>query len=372
MESDCESYDKAIYKFEENILALSTTNNVDELHREWAQVSKYTDPNYESNHDTDRPQCVCNRLLKKEVFVCHNKSTNKFCFLGSKCIKRIKLKKGTGKVNSIMRDLMNCLWEKGEYKSIKDLNEYSDNIRNLISAHILSSLDTSFEIYKLTELLNETIDLRDNNVDKTAETYEVYNNLIAKIENKITTIQKGIELKKKLQEEENKRRQEERDSKRLAELMRKEHERRDAIMKKEKQDEENRIKKQKEIAENKIKWEKEKEESDRRYIEYLEQQNVLKKKKEEDEKIRLEQQKEAKRLKEEELRVINAERLHKEEISDAETKKAIAEYKKGVSENKKNICKCNNEYCYICVCDEPEFDSDKFCDRCLRYGYRRC
>ncbi len=115
-----------LHKFEKNILGLSKTRNVDELHLEWVAVG------YEKTDGND-VRCVCNRWIKY-VYYFYNHVTNRTIAVGTACADKLKEIIGrNGKARSVV-NLCDLGLKPGIYTEITDLEAYSEEIRRQICA----------------------------------------------------------------------------------------------------------------------------------------------------------------------------------------------------------------------------------------------
>jgi hypothetical protein len=115
-----------LHKFDKNILGLSKTKNVDELHLEWVAVG------YEKTDGNDT-RCICSRWIKY-VYYFYNHVTNRTIAVGTACADKLKEIIGrNGKARSVV-NLCDLGLKPGIYTEITDLEAYSEEIRRQICA----------------------------------------------------------------------------------------------------------------------------------------------------------------------------------------------------------------------------------------------
>jgi hypothetical protein len=229
---------KSSHKFEENILKLSETNEVDKLHEEWVCLG------YDErviNSET----CICNKEIGN-VYRFLNMKTMKMINVGTNCVKKLQLKKCKS-VRLIMSSFIGGV--RGNYNQICDLIKYSNQnwlaFLDAIKTRVNSDWDNLIgltEINKIMAILSENgvectelhmiVDAIKKRLDERAqlaETHRIFTEKVAKHAEleRIRIYKERIRqrrLQDKLQEEEKVRIQklqrEERDRKRSLELER--------------------------------------------------------------------------------------------------------------------------------------------------------
>ena len=140
------------YNFEENLLALSESKNIDDAMNEWSVINK----NYEVLSE-GRVVCICNKTIKHVHYAC-NLRTNKFAYLGTACVGkfRTKIKHIT---NNTLRNVFMDMIGDGLYQRIFDIQGYSDEVRIRLTKHF----ETTQKHYKsLDDYLKELKELIDD------------------------------------------------------------------------------------------------------------------------------------------------------------------------------------------------------------------
>ena len=172
------------YNFENNILKLSKTKEINQLQGEWEFVGK------ERKEDG---LCICGHRMKKvEYYV--NTLTGHVIQVGSDCRKKLRLLESNRKLNPILKEFVEC--SQLGYANIFDLLRYCEESRNRMVKLIMKRIDISSDIATLQILLKELLDLVDLHIQNTI-TCEYINELIEKVQIKI----QGIEKKEKEQRE---------------------------------------------------------------------------------------------------------------------------------------------------------------------------
>jgi len=107
------------YKFDKNLLELSTAQEIDEAKKEWYYICNET-------RQSDDGHCICNHKIKHVVYL-YNKTTKKAISVGSACYKKFNLdaeKMSSPTFNYVLRDAI----EKGKYTMIGNVMQFSDEI----------------------------------------------------------------------------------------------------------------------------------------------------------------------------------------------------------------------------------------------------
>ena len=110
------------YNYEKNILELSETNDIKEVHKEW--ISLVPPCRMEQ-----KERCICNRgiIIVQRFF---NTKTKRVINVGTTCVKELHLNKCKS-INNMIKSLIDG--EPGEYEQIADLIKYSnDNLQKII------------------------------------------------------------------------------------------------------------------------------------------------------------------------------------------------------------------------------------------------
>ena len=143
------------YKFDENILELSETDDPEKLHEEWIHMSY--------NEHVDIPvRCICTHVIyNPHMFL--NIKTKKMINLGTTCVKKLRLNKNNS-VRSVFLKFING--SRGEYQDICDLIKYSNENWVTFLESIKSKVHSVWDnLIGLTEI-NKIIKLfSDNSID---------------------------------------------------------------------------------------------------------------------------------------------------------------------------------------------------------------
>jgi len=117
------------FNFNENILKLSRTTDVETLEEEWAVLDE----------KTDLPEpltCVCNAQVKAKVFIIYNHLTHQFAYAGNSCVRKFKPKTNRRRLGGFVDFVM----ERVAYVEITDIFKYSEDIRALYTKFMFEKL----------------------------------------------------------------------------------------------------------------------------------------------------------------------------------------------------------------------------------------
>ena len=106
---------KGYHKFEENIMKLSQTKDIENLHEEWVSLAY-------DEHVINPETCICNREIGN-VHRFLNMKTMKMINVGTNCVKKLRLKKCQS-VRIVMNSFIGGV--RGNYNQICDLIKYSN------------------------------------------------------------------------------------------------------------------------------------------------------------------------------------------------------------------------------------------------------
>jgi len=140
------------YNFQTNLLKASSNPNYDEAIKEWRRLYR------ESREVSDLP-CICNHKIRHCTYM-YNVITKFAIIVGSTCYKKFKLSIPMIK-NNIYTQILQDVFEKGEYCIIDDIVEYSEKVKLRLEEHYKnsikhSSLDDLYKIsYSITEIIND-------------------------------------------------------------------------------------------------------------------------------------------------------------------------------------------------------------------------
>jgi hypothetical protein len=142
---------KAYHKFEENILQLSETKLLDNLHEEWVSLSY-------DEHVNTLERCICNREIGN-VYRYLNMKTKRMINVGTDCVKKLRLK-NCRSARSILTGTISGT--RGNYQQICDLIKYSNENWLTFLESIKSKANSDWdnligltEINKIIEFLSE-------------------------------------------------------------------------------------------------------------------------------------------------------------------------------------------------------------------------
>ena len=139
------------YNFEENLLALSESDNIDDAMNEWCVINK----NYEVLSD-GRVVCICNKTIKHVHYAC-NLRTNKFAYLGTSCVGKFRTKIKHIDNNTLRNVFMDMIGD-GLYQRIFDIHGYSDEVKTRLTKHF----ETNKHYKSLDAYLKELKELIDD------------------------------------------------------------------------------------------------------------------------------------------------------------------------------------------------------------------
>ena len=122
---------KAAYNFDEHIIGLSKTNDINKISEEWIEC-------YRRELSTQSGHCICQRKIKHIIYM-YNTFTKNFITVGTTCFSKFKghiksLKK------SILVEIFNQRNTNSEYKLIDDIFIYSENIEQELITHIMNRI----------------------------------------------------------------------------------------------------------------------------------------------------------------------------------------------------------------------------------------
>ena len=196
------------WKLEQNIKALSVSQDTPDCFKEWRVVSSITPLNLLGVH-----RCLCSNINLKRGFRVYNSKTEEFAVLGSACVKKIGIKKGKIKKNSILSLIM----KSAIYTEGLDPKEASIIIKQIIFDGFEWEIENADELDRLNVILVE--------IEWDIENYQfsflksLQERLIAKI-NDIQTMLDERERQRILEQERQNTIQAERERREVEELMR--------------------------------------------------------------------------------------------------------------------------------------------------------
>ena len=126
----------AKYNFDENILKLSKSNNLNEAKREWYVILKETRAYNETSL-----VCICQHKIRNIIYM-YNKNTQKIIIVGTKCCKKFNLYQNKLN-NDILEKILINIFTKGDYEKINNIIEYSDEIKNELIKYLRNKLNNN-------------------------------------------------------------------------------------------------------------------------------------------------------------------------------------------------------------------------------------
>lgn len=182
------------YKFDENILKLSETDDPEKLHEEWIHMSY--------NEHVDIPvTCICtHEIYNPHIFL--NIKTRKMINVGTTCVKKIRLK-NCKNVRSVMMSFINGT--RGHYKEICDLIKYSNENWITFLESIKSKVHSVWDnLIGLTEI-NKIIKLFSENSIDCSDLHDIVREIQKRIDEQIQLAQASRIRAEKLRIEEGNR-----------------------------------------------------------------------------------------------------------------------------------------------------------------------
>ena len=141
------------YQFNENLIAISVADNIEEAKKEWIFIT-------ECIKDGVEKRCICNHNVWAEKHIILNIKNGKCAFVARDCKKKfcIKIGKKGNKTNQLLQDFMNS-----EYDKITNLKDYCFKVEKYLIEYlknIFQSIQQSFE--KLKQFEKDINDLMRN------------------------------------------------------------------------------------------------------------------------------------------------------------------------------------------------------------------
>ena len=204
-----EDINNASYKFNSNLIKLSTSDNIEDAKNEWEFILKKTE---KDNNNL----CICQHKIKHITYFYNIKNKNTI-ICGSKCCEKFKFS-GREMKNKILSNILFDSLTKGDYKQINNLLKYSNDIKNTLIKQFTREYENKINNqYELKLLLN--------NIEELINYYSFDNlenikNLIIDKLNKLTIEHEDKLIKEKLKKEKLKKEKDE--SKQIKEFLTKE------------------------------------------------------------------------------------------------------------------------------------------------------
>jgi hypothetical protein len=143
---------EAIYKFDEHLLKLSRSKDIEIAKKEWLTIN--------SEKSTEWLLCICQHKIKKVVCM-YNKYTQAMINVGVICFKKMKMRpKAIG--NILLQELIKEIMEEKIYGIINDIDEYSEYIKFNFTHKIRNMYKNETNIDTLVEKKKQIQDLIHN------------------------------------------------------------------------------------------------------------------------------------------------------------------------------------------------------------------
>ena len=141
------------YQFNENLIAISVADNIEEAKKEWIFIT-------ECIKDGVEKRCICNHKIYAKKYIILNIKNSKCAFVGDACKNNFckKIGKKGNKTNQLLQDFMNS-----EYDKITNLKDYCFKVEKYLIEYlknIFQSIQQSFE--KLKQFEKDINDLMRN------------------------------------------------------------------------------------------------------------------------------------------------------------------------------------------------------------------
>tara|TARA_B100000073_G_scaffold88580_1_gene69449 strand:+ start:1479 stop:2360 length:882 start_codon:yes stop_codon:yes gene_type:complete len=200
----CKEIKNETYKFKNNLLTCSESNELSEATKEWISIHQ------EKRSEYNPVQCICSRKIYAHVNYLINIKNGKSICVGEGCEKHFECKDIIK--NKYINKAAKIFSERGEYTDIEDLDAYCKAVKEELFKLLRNELERCNNLQQLEDLLKNIEDIKTImfNSPKNTELDEI----IKKLQDRIK-IKKDEELKiqqqeeAKRQEEEAKRQQEE-------------------------------------------------------------------------------------------------------------------------------------------------------------------
>ena len=138
------------YKFDENILKLSSTNDINQIGDEWVKIDS-------KSLSTPSGHCICQKNNIKHIIYCYNIITKTFITVGRECSTKFgKRIKRTG--NPLIVDMFKQYIKDISYELIDDVFAYSENIKQKLEEHIEKQYKNRINLDELLSNIKELID----------------------------------------------------------------------------------------------------------------------------------------------------------------------------------------------------------------------
>jgi len=185
------------YKFDNNLLKLSSSKDLSEAKKEWHEVSR-------EERDENTGVCICQRKIKNIIYMC-NKTTGHIIHVGTACYDKlgfVKLK--STDTNEIFKDIVEryipTKMNSGEYIQIDDIIKYANEIKKQLLDNINSMYEERKDNYTL--LLKLELDVKEM-----VEFYklEYLRDIFVKINEQIKILLEQQEKQRKEEQEQNRK-----------------------------------------------------------------------------------------------------------------------------------------------------------------------
>ena len=138
---------KPKYKFDENLLKLSQSEDLQIAKKEWREI-------YREKRIDNSGVCICQHTLKNIIYM-YNIFTKYTIIVGTGCCKKFNLQ--VIRVdNNILKVVISTMLKKGEYKLIDNILEYTNTIQSQLTQYIETYYhDNKSNLEKLKKLNND-------------------------------------------------------------------------------------------------------------------------------------------------------------------------------------------------------------------------
>ena len=144
------------YKFDNNLLKLSSNKVLSEAKKEWHEI-------YSEERDENTGTCICQHKIKNIIYMC-NKTTNYIIGVGTACYKKLQFDKlkptDTNEIfKHIVEQYIPTKMNSGEYIQIDDIIKYANEIKKQLLDNVNSKYEERKDNYRL--LLKLELDVKE-------------------------------------------------------------------------------------------------------------------------------------------------------------------------------------------------------------------
>ena len=164
----------AVYKFNENLLKLSRSKNIEDAKKEWVIIC-------EDKREEKTGLCICQNKIKNIVFI-YNIHTKYVIMVGSTCKQKF-MKDNNKLTKSIFKKILKKFLRNGDYVCINDIIKYAKYVKKELLEYFEykinnHTIDIILELEKeIKDIIdNYKLDYLDNIYDEIVEIKEEYKN----------------------------------------------------------------------------------------------------------------------------------------------------------------------------------------------------